>query len=53
LTFGIEREETGNGGRIRWVAGRPGQAPGYAGTDFIIPRNDRIAALFLFFDKQP
>ena len=48
-----EPEETGNGGRVRWVAGRPGEAPAYAGTDFIIARDGRIAALYLFFDKVP
>ena len=31
-------EELGNGGRVRWVSGRPGEAPAYAGTDFIIVR---------------
>ena len=46
-----EPEETGNSGRVRWVAGRPGEAPAYAGTDFIIARDGRIAALYLFFDK--
>jgi hypothetical protein len=48
-----EPEEAGNGGRVRWVAGRPGEAPAYAGTDFIIVRDGRIAALYLFFDKLP
>jgi SnoaL-like domain len=48
-----EPEETGNGGRVRWVAGRPGEAPAYAGTDFIVTRDGRIAALYLFFDKLP
>jgi len=46
-------EELGNGGRIQWVSGRPGEAPAYAGTDFIIARDGRIAALYLFFDKLP
>ena len=46
-------EEVGNGGRILWVSGRPGEAPAYAGTDFIIARDGRIAALYLFFDKLP
>ncbi len=46
-----EPEETGNGGRIKWVAGRPGEAPTYAGTDFIIAREGRIVAIYLFFDK--
>ena len=48
-----EPEELGNGGRIRWVEGRPGEPPAYAGTDFIIARDGRIAALYLFFDKLP
>ena len=41
----------GNGGRIQWVSGPPGEAPAYAGTDFIIVRDGRIAALYLFFDE--
>ena len=45
-----EPEEVGDGGRVRWVAGRPGDAPAYAGTDFIIAWDGRIAALYLFFD---
>ena len=48
-----EPEELGNSGRIQWVSGRPGEAPTYAGTDFIIARDGRIAALYLFFDKLP
>jgi len=44
-------EEVGNGGRIRWVSGRPGEAPAYAGTDFIVARDGKIAAVYLFFDK--
>jgi hypothetical protein len=46
-----EPKELGNGGRIQWVSGRPGDAPANAGTDFIITRDGRIAALYLFFDK--
>ena len=46
-----EPEELANGGRIQWVSGNPGQAPEYAGTDFIIARDGRIAAIYLFFDK--
>jgi hypothetical protein len=46
-------EELGDGGRIRWVSGRPGEAPAYAGTDFIIARDGRIAAVHLFFEKLP
>ena len=48
-----EPEESGNGGRVRWVSGRPGEAPAYAGTDFIIARDGRIVAVYLFFDKLP
>jgi hypothetical protein len=44
-------EELGNGGRIQWMSGRPGESPVYAGTDFIVARDGRIAALYLFFDK--
>lgn len=43
-------EEVGNSGRIRWVEGRPGEDPATAGTDFIITRDGRIAAVYLFFD---
>jgi SnoaL-like domain len=46
-------EESGDGGRVQWVSGRPGEAPAYAGTDFIVSRDGRIAALYLFFDKLP
>jgi hypothetical protein len=46
-------EELGNGGRVRWVEGRQDQAPVYAATDFIIARDGRIAAVYLFFDKLP
>ena len=48
-----EPEELGDGGRVKWVAGRSGEAPAYAGTDFIIARDGRIAAIYLFFDKLP
>jgi hypothetical protein len=46
-------EELGNAGRVQWVEGRPGEAPSVAGTDFIIARDGRIAAVYLFFDKLP
>ena len=48
-----EPEEIGNGGRVQWVSGRPGEPPAYAGTDFIIARDGRIAAIYLFFDELP
>jgi hypothetical protein len=46
-------EELGDGGRLKWVSGRPGEPPAYAGTDFIIVRDGRIAAVYLFLDKLP
>ena len=46
-------EEIGNGGRVRWVSGLPGQPPAYAGTDFLIARDAKIAAVYLFFDELP
>ena len=46
-------EETGEGGRVRWVSGVPGQPPEYAGTDFILARDGKIAAVYLFFDPLP
>ncbi len=48
-----EPEIAGNGGRVLWVAGRPGEPPVYAGTDFIVTRDGKISALYLFFDKLP
>lgn len=46
-------ETIGDGGRVRWVSGSPGQPPAYAGTDFAIVRDGRIAAVYLFFDELP
>jgi hypothetical protein len=46
-------EELGDAGRVRWVSGTPGELPAYAGTDFIVVRNGRIASLYLFFDNLP
>ena len=48
-----EPEELGNAGRVPWVSGRPGEAPSYAGSDFIIARDGQISAVYLFFDKLP
>ena len=48
-----EPEELGDAGRVRWVSGRPGEVPAYAGTDFIVARDGRIAAIYLFFDELP
>jgi hypothetical protein len=32
---------------------RGGKSPAYAGTDFIVARNGRIASVYLFFDNLP
>src|ERR1700756_5910198 len=48
-----EPEELGNGGRVRGGSGRPGEAPAYAGADFIIAPGGRGGAPFLFFFKLP
>jgi len=40
-------------GRLQWISGRPGEPAAYSGTDFIIVRDGRIAALYLFFDQPP
>jgi hypothetical protein len=44
-------EELGDAGRVRWVSGTPGKPPAYAGADFIVARNGRIASVYLFFDS--
>jgi hypothetical protein len=46
-------EEVGDGGRVRWVEGSPGKPPAIAGTDFIIARDGKINAIYLFFDEIP
>jgi hypothetical protein len=46
-------EERGDSGRVRWVEGSPGKPPAVAGTDFIIVRDGKIAAVYLFFDEVP
>ena len=46
-------ETIGDGCRVWWVSGSPGKPPAYAGTDFIVVRNGKIAAVYLFFDTLP
>ncbi len=43
----------GMAGRLKWVAGAPGEPPAYAGTDFVVARDGKISALYLFFDGAP
>jgi hypothetical protein len=49
----VPPEAAGDGGRVRWVSGTPGKEPAYAGTDFVIARDGKIAALYLYFDELP
>ena len=46
-------EEIGDGARVRWVSGSPGKPPAYAGTDVIVVRDGKIAALYMFLDELP
>src|SRR4051812_34221618 len=39
-----------DGGRLAWGSGPPGEPPSYTGTDVIIVRDGRIAALYVFLD---
>jgi SnoaL-like domain len=39
-----------NAGRLAWGSGPRGQVPEYTGTDVIIVRDGRIAALYVFID---
>src|SRR5258706_6280312 len=43
-----EPEETGNGGRGRWVAGRPGEGPAFTRNEFIIYPDGLDAVPFAF-----
>ena len=42
-----------NSGRLAWGSGPRGEAPVYTGVDFIIARDGKIAALYVFLDSSP
>jgi hypothetical protein len=42
-----------NSGRLAWGSGPKGEAPLYTGVDFIIVRNGKIAALYVYLDPPP
>ena len=44
-------QELHNAGRVHCVSGPPEGPPAYAGVDFIIVREGKIAAVYLFFDS--
>jgi hypothetical protein len=40
-----------NSGRLAWGSGPKGEAPAYTGVDFIIVRDGKIAALYVYLDS--
>jgi SnoaL-like domain len=42
-----------NSGRLAWGSGSKGETPAYTGVDFIIARDGKIAALYVFLDQPP
>jgi len=42
-----------NSGRLAWGSGPEGETPAYTGVDFIIARDGKIAALYVFLDSAP
>jgi SnoaL-like domain len=42
-----------NSGRLAWGSGPKGEAAAYTGVDFIIARDGKIAALYVFLDSPP
>ena len=46
-------EELGNGGRIQWVSGRPGEAPAYAGTISSLPGMAGLPPFISFSTSYP
>jgi SnoaL-like domain len=42
-----------NSGRLAWGSGPKGEPPVYTGVDFIIARDGKIAALYVYLDSRP
>ena len=42
-----------NSGRLAWGSGPKGETPRYTGMDFIIAREGKIAALYVYLDAPP
>jgi hypothetical protein len=42
-----------NSGRLAWGSGPKGEASAYTGVDFIIARDGKIAALYVYLDSPP
>jgi SnoaL-like domain len=46
-------QEYCDAGMVPWISGRPGEVPAYSGRDFVIVRDGRIVALYMFFQSCP
>jgi hypothetical protein len=42
-----------NSARLAWGSGPKGETPVYTGVDFIITRDGKIAALYVYLDSPP
>jgi hypothetical protein len=42
-----------NSARLAWGSGPKGETPAYTGVDFIIVRDGKIAALYVYLDSPP
>ena len=42
-----------NSGRLAWGSGPKGETPVYTGVDFVIARDGKIAALYVYLDSPP
>jgi SnoaL-like domain len=42
-----------NSGRLAWGSGPKGETPRYTGMDFIIARDGKIAAIYVYLDSPP
>ena len=42
-----------NSGRLAWGSGPKDETPAYTGVDFIIARDGKIAALYVYLDSSP
>ncbi|QPF90128.1 nuclear transport factor 2 family protein [Bradyrhizobium commune] len=42
-----------NSGRLAWGSGPKGETPAYTGVDFVIVRDGKIAALYVYLDQPP
>ena len=42
-----------NSARLAWGSGPKGETPAYTGVDFIITRDGKIAALYVYLDSPP